>query len=190
MLDTGLVDVERHQEIKDSPPVLHRDHPPHDERAPVADAVDLEEDKHPRVAGAEEVRVQRVHAPPLHSAPRRHQRLPGDLPAEHLLPLLVQTTAAEDVLLDLLQVEEAEQVVEGCGHAGRRLPRRAASPPAAVRRGPCGPPRTAGVIYDPNFMFLAASDSKKLLFGLRNPWTVGSTTEMLVLRDTGPRLGV
>ncbi len=117
MLDARLVDVERRRQVEDGPPVLHGDDAPGGERAPVADAVDLEEDRHAGVAGTQEVRVQGVHIAPLHGAPRRHQRLTGDLPAEHLLPLLVRAAAPEDVLLDLLQVEQPEQVVECCAHA-------------------------------------------------------------------------
>src|SRR5205085_7638647 len=83
------------------------------ERTPVANAIDDVEDRHLHVAGPEEVRMQRVHgASRGNRARRRHQRLRGDLPAEHALALLVRIVPAKDVDLELLDVEEPEYFVE------------------------------------------------------------------------------
>ena len=60
-----------------------------------------------------------MHGPVLrHRAAGRDQRLPGDLAAEHTLPAFALRTApAEDVDLDLLQVEQVEHLVERLAHA-------------------------------------------------------------------------
>ena len=70
--------------------VLDGDHPAGGERAAVADAVDLVEDRHGRVARAQEVGVQRVHlAVGLDGAGGGDERLAGDLAAEDPLAVLV-----------------------------------------------------------------------------------------------------
>jgi hypothetical protein len=70
-----------------------------------------------RGAGAEEVRGQRGHvALGLDGAGGGDERLAGDLPAEDPLAVLVGLAAPEDVLLDLLEVEELDQLVEGRSH--------------------------------------------------------------------------
>ena len=64
----------------------------------------------------------------MHRAVRRHgpagrdERLPGDLPAIDPLDGLVGRPAAEDIDLDLLQVEQVEQLVEGVAHELPRPP--------------------------------------------------------------------
>ena len=91
----------------------------------VADAVHLVEDRHGRVAGAQEVRVQRVHvAARLHRASGGDERLAGHLAAEHALAVLVGGDAAEDVHLDGFEIEQVDQVVERV-HAGARSGRSA-----------------------------------------------------------------
>ena len=57
----------------------------------------------------------------VHGAPGRDQRLPGHLTAEHPLPVHLRTATAEDVLLDLLQVEQPDQPVDGPLAAGRTV---------------------------------------------------------------------
>jgi hypothetical protein len=67
--------------------------------------------------GPDEVRVQRVHRPVVgHGPSGGDQRLPGDLAAVHPLDGLVGRPAAEDVDLDLLQVEQVEEPVERVAH--------------------------------------------------------------------------
>ena len=61
--------------------------------------------------------MQRVHRPVVgHGPARRDQRLPGDLPAVDPLHGLVGRPAAEDVDLDLLQVEQVQQLVKRVAH--------------------------------------------------------------------------
>ena len=73
------------------------------EAAAVADAVDVEDDRDPRVAGPQEVRVQRVHVALVDRAARGDQRLRRHLAAEHPLAVLVGAQPAEQVHLELLE---------------------------------------------------------------------------------------
>ena len=116
VLEARLVAVERRLHVEDRAAVLDRDDAARREALPVADAVDLVEDRDLRVTGAKEVRVQRVHPAVLDGATRGDERLGGDLAAEDPLALLVGLGAAEDVDLDLLEVEEADELVEVVGH--------------------------------------------------------------------------
>src|SRR5271166_459494 len=63
-----------------------------------------------------------MHRPLVrHCAAGGHQGLSGHLPAEHALPALPRrTAAAEDILLDLLEVEQADDFVEWLGHSALR----------------------------------------------------------------------
>ena len=93
--------------------VLHGDDPPGGEGPPVAHPVDVVDDRDVGVAGADEVGVQRVHGPVrLDRAAGGDQRLPGHLAAEHPLPGRLRADSAEDVLLDLLEVEQPDQTVD------------------------------------------------------------------------------
>ena len=85
VLRARLGDVERRRQVEDRLAVLDRDHTPRREAAAVADAVDVVDDRHPRVARPQEVGVQRVHVAVVDGPSRRDQRLPRDLPAEHPL---------------------------------------------------------------------------------------------------------
>ena len=58
-----------------------------------------------------------MHRPVVgHRPPGGDQRLPGDLAAVHPLHRLVGRPAAEDVDLDLLQVEQVEELVQRVAH--------------------------------------------------------------------------
>ncbi len=57
-----------------------------------------------------------------HGPPRGDQRLPGHLPAEHPLHPLVRAAAAEDVDLDLLQIQQIDQVVQSLAHDCATVP--------------------------------------------------------------------
>ena len=91
MVRSGLVVVEARLQVEDRPTVLDRDDASGREAPAVADPVDLVQDRHRRIAGAQEVGVQRVHqAVALVDRPcSRHERLPGDLSAEDPLAVLV-----------------------------------------------------------------------------------------------------
>ncbi len=88
--------VEARLQVEDRLPVLDRDDASGGERLAVADAVDLVEDRRVRVAGTQEVRVERVDVARrpdlgivLDSASCSDERLSGDLSSEHALALLV-----------------------------------------------------------------------------------------------------
>jgi hypothetical protein len=116
--------VEARLEVEDRAAVLDRDDPACGEAAPVADPVDVVENGDERVAGAQEIGVQRVHqsARIVDRPRRRDQRLTGDLSAKHALAVLVGGTTAEEVHLDRLEVEEVDQIVERTlVHRGRHV---------------------------------------------------------------------
>ena len=74
----------------------------------------------PGMPGPQEVRVQRVHrALAVGGAAGRDQRLARDLPAEDPLQGLLRAAAAEDVDLDLLQVEQIDQALGRVRHRVR-----------------------------------------------------------------------
>src|SRR5699024_1565898 len=61
----------------------------------------------------DEVGVQRVHVTFLGNGPsRRDQRLPCDLPAKHPDRGLRGTHTAENVLLDLLEIQQPDQPIQ------------------------------------------------------------------------------
>ena len=130
-------------QVEDGLAVLDGHHPAGGEGAAVADPVDLVEDGHVGVPGAQEVGVQRVHAAPLDGAPRRHERLGRHLAPEHPLAVLVGAHAAEDVDLDGLDVEQLDEEVQRVAHhhilAG---PTATVSPcrPSTSPKGSCGGP--------------------------------------------------
>ena len=119
VVGAGLVVVEAGLEVEDRLAVLDRHDTAGREAATVTDPVDLVEDRHGRVAGAQEVGVQRMHQPValVDRACRGDQCLSGHLSAEDPLAVLVGGGASEDVDLDRLEVEQRHQVVEG-GLAG------------------------------------------------------------------------
>ena len=119
MRQTFFERMEAGLQIEDGLTVLDGHHAASGETAPVANAVDLVEDRRGRVAGAQEVSVQRVDPSVLvvDRARGRDQRLAGHLAAEHPDALFVGRRATEDVDLDGLEVEQADQTLEGIGHA-------------------------------------------------------------------------
>ena len=87
----GSCIVEAGLQVEDRLAVLDRHDAAGGEAAAVADAVDLVEDRHGRVAGPQEVGVQRVHEPAafVDRAGGGDERLAGHLAAEHALAVLV-----------------------------------------------------------------------------------------------------
>jgi hypothetical protein len=98
--------------MEDRLPVLDGRHAPRGERPPVTDAVHLVDDRRGGVAGAEEVRVQRVGAASLDRPAGGDERLARDLAAEDALAALVGAPAAEQVHLELLEVEDVDELLE------------------------------------------------------------------------------
>ncbi|GAA3413198.1 hypothetical protein GCM10018952_28900 [Streptosporangium vulgare] len=112
MLDTGLRHVEggRHREYRLA--VLDGHHPPGGEGPAVADPLDVVDDRNRRVAGPDEVGVQRVDVAVVgHRPSRGDQCLGGDLATEDTLDALLRATPSEDVELDLLQVEQVQELL-------------------------------------------------------------------------------
>ena len=141
VVEARLGAVEPGLQVEDGLAVLDGDDPPGGEAPAVADAVDLVEDRHRRVARAQEVGVQRVHqaARVVDRACRGDQRLAGHLPAEHPLAALVGRDAPEDVDLDGLEVEQGDQVVEGSRPAAASGGHRRHVDTSVARAGGSGP---------------------------------------------------
>ena len=100
--------------------VLARGDAPRGEALAVAHAVDVVDDRHLGIAGQQEIGVHRMRRRGrLDRAHRRDQRLADHLAAEHALPADLRRAAAEQVDLELLEIEDGEQVVDGGGHRRR-----------------------------------------------------------------------
>ena len=132
--------VERRRRVEDRLAVLDRDHATRGEAATFTDAVDVEDDRHVRVAGPQEVRVHRMDpAPGVDGAARGHQALRQHLAAEDPLARVLRAQAAEQVDFELLELEEVDQVVDRSAHAAKLLQpspaftRRRRSPSRAAR---------------------------------------------------------
>src|SRR6188768_2777798 len=105
MIRARLAQVEAGLQVEDRPAVLDRDDAAGREALAVADAIDVVEDRHRGVAGAEEVAVQRVDEAVgfVDRSGGGDERLTGDLAAEHALAVLVGRATTEDVDLDRLE---------------------------------------------------------------------------------------
>jgi hypothetical protein len=112
--------VERGQHLEDRLPVLDRRHAPRGEAAAVAQPLHEVDDRRGEIAGQDEVAVERVRGSiGLHGPAGGDQRLGQHLPAEHAPGADVAIRAAKDVDLELLEVEDREELVEGEGHGVR-----------------------------------------------------------------------
>ena len=112
VVDAALGQLERRRQREDRLAVLNGRDPAGRERPAVAQPVDLVDDRHRGIAGADEVRVQGMDgAVRVDRASGGDQSLPGDLAAEHPLQRHPRAYAAEDVLLDRLEVEQPDQPV-------------------------------------------------------------------------------
>ena len=118
VLGTGLVDVERRRQIEDRPAVLDRDDAPGREAAAVADAVDLVDDRDRGSPGRRKYACSECTSPRSTVRPAAIERLPRDLAAEHPLAVLVGAQPAEEVDLELFELQQVDQVVERRAHAG------------------------------------------------------------------------
>ena len=86
------------------------------EAASVADPIDLVDDGGGHVAREQKIRVQRVRGAALHRARRRHQRLSDDLAAKDALSAQIAGLTAEEIHLERLEIELADQVGESGVH--------------------------------------------------------------------------
>ncbi len=116
-----------------------------------------------RVAGAQEVGVQRVHGPAgLDGAGRRHQRLAGHLAAEDALAVLVRGQPPEEVDLDRLEVEQLHR-------ARRRRPATWRHP--RVRRLGYGPAPCPTTTFPDGFRWGTATAAHQIEGGnVNNDW--------------------
>ena len=107
--------MERRRHGEDRLAVLDRHHAAGGEALAVADAVDLVDDRHFGIAAEQEIGVQRMRRPAgdVDGAAGGDQRLPDHLSAEYALPADLRRAAAKQVQLELLEVEDVEQVVDG-----------------------------------------------------------------------------
>ncbi len=85
----------------------------------VAYALDLVEDGDRRVAGPEEIAVQRMGDAPLDGAGGGNQGLADDLAAKDPLPADVGASAAEEIVFQRFEVEYGKKDVDGARHANR-----------------------------------------------------------------------
>jgi hypothetical protein len=117
VVEALLRKLERHRHVEDRLAVLTRDHPAGAEGPAVAGALHVVHDRDRRVAGAQEVGVQRVDlAVPLDGAHPGDERLAGNLPPKHTLERRVGLASAEEPGLDLFEVEQGEELVCRLGH--------------------------------------------------------------------------
>ena len=111
-----LLGVERHHDGEDRVAVLDRGDAPGRIALAVAQPLDLVDDRNLRIAGQDEIAMDRMRQPALDGAARRHHRLSDHLPAEHPLPARLRAVAAEQVHLERLEIEDGNQVDQAFGH--------------------------------------------------------------------------
>ncbi len=87
----------------------------------VAQPLDLVDDRNLRIAGQNEITMQRMRQPSLDGATRRHHRLSDHLAAEHPLPAGLRAVAAKHVHLDRFEIEDGNQVDQALGHGALSL---------------------------------------------------------------------
>jgi hypothetical protein len=113
MLETLLADMERRGKVEDRSPVLDAHHSAGGKRPAIADAIDLVEHRHRRIARPEEVGMERVDGPVLiDGSGRGYERLARHLSAEDSLAILLRGHAAENVDFDRFEIEKIDEVVD------------------------------------------------------------------------------
>jgi len=100
----------------------------------VADAVDLVDDRDLRVAGSQEVGVQRVDRATLDRPAGRDERLARHLASEDAQALIFRAATAEQVHLELFQVEDLEQLDQRALHRALVARGRRSCTPRNARR--------------------------------------------------------
>ncbi|MGY4366733.1 hypothetical protein ACVW1A_002798 [Bradyrhizobium sp. LB1.3] len=119
-----LLGMERHHDREDRVAVLDRGDAARRVALAVAQALDLVDDRDLRIARQDEIAVQRMRQPALHGAAGRNHRLSDHLAAEHPLPAGLGAVAAEQVHLELFEVEDRNEVDQAFGHGGAfKMPR-------------------------------------------------------------------
>ena len=82
----------------------------------VAQPLDLVDDRDLRIAGQDEIAMDRMRQPALDGAAGRDHGLADHLAAEHALPARLRAVAAEQIHLELLEIEDGQQVDQALGH--------------------------------------------------------------------------
>jgi hypothetical protein len=136
--------VERGGQREDRFAVLDRGHPPGGEGPAVPHPVHDVDERHRGITRPDEVGMQRVHWPVGgNGTAGGDQRLPCHLAPEDPLPPVVGAAAAEDIGLDLLQVEQVDQAIECLAHVA---PHRRFPGPTPLPRNRTGPPGGASAL--------------------------------------------
>src|SRR5262249_11839089 len=105
--------------------VLDRSHAPAAEAVAIAAAIDEIDDRRVEVAPLQEVGVQRMHYPLLSDGRvRSAQRLTEHLAAEYLRGTDIAARAAEQVVLESLELEQIDQRGEPRVHQAATTPSR------------------------------------------------------------------
>ena len=120
VLKTALLDLEGRGHVEDGPAVLDADDAARREAPPVADAVDVEEDRTLRVAAAQEVGVDRVQVAVADRLRGGDDGLAQHLTAEDVVarPVL----RPEQVLLDLLHLQQVDHLLDRAVHRSGIVP--------------------------------------------------------------------
>ena len=102
--------------------VLARGDAPRGEALAVAHAIHVVDDRNLGIARQQEIGVHGMRrAAGLDRAHGGDQRLADHLAAEHALPADLRRAAAEQVYVQLFEIEDAEQFLDGGGHGGLRF---------------------------------------------------------------------
>ncbi|PRD36378.1 UNVERIFIED_CONTAM: hypothetical protein NCL1_08867 [Trichonephila clavipes] len=110
---------ERGHHGEDDLAVLDRLHRAGGEALAVAHALDLVDDRRRRVAGTQEVGMQRMRqALAVDRAAGRHQGLAQHLAAEHVLAEVIVALATEQVDFQVFQIEQLQQLLHHDRHSG------------------------------------------------------------------------
>src|SRR5205823_14461849 len=113
-----LFRMERHHDREDRVAMLDRGDATGRIALAVAQAFDLVDDRDLRIAGQDEIAMDRMRQPALDGAACRHHGLPDHLAAEHPLPARLRAAAPEQVHLELFEIENGNQVDQALGHGG------------------------------------------------------------------------
>src|SRR6516164_20219 len=96
--------------------MLDRSHPPRRVALAVAQPFDLVDDRDLRIAGQNEIAMQRMRQPVFDGTARGHHGLPDHLPAKYPLPARLRAVAAKHVHLECFEVENGNEVDQSFGH--------------------------------------------------------------------------
>ena len=113
-----LFRMERHHDREDRVAMLDRGDAAGRIALAVAQAFDLVDDRDLRIAGQDEIAMDRMRQAALDGAACRDHGLPDHLAAEHPLPARLRAVAAEQVHLELFEIENGNQVDQAFGHGG------------------------------------------------------------------------